>query len=105
MADGHFHGIGNAAAIPVEQILRTRKDFPGCSLTYELHLSGTDWRRIGALATACDAAGLQLISLRCLANGQAFCALGDNGAADLGRLSDGLQAAPEITGWTTVILF
>lgn len=105
MADGRFHDIGNAAAVPVAQILRTRKDFPGCSLTYELHLSGTNLCGIGAFATVCDAAGLRLISLRCLADGQAFCTLGDDGTADLGRLSAGLQEAPEITGWTTLMLF
>lgn len=105
MADGNFHGIGNAGAVPVAQIRRTRRDFPGCSLTYELQLSGADWRSIGALAAACEAAGLRLKSLRCSASGEAFCALADDGAADLERLATGLGVAPQITGWTTLLLY
>jgi hypothetical protein len=99
MADKIFHEIGKAGAIPVAQILRTRRDFPGRNLTYELQLSGADWRSIGALAAACDAAGLRLTTLRCIANGQAFCALGDDGSADLGT------SQPDLLGRAPVAHF
>jgi len=105
MADGSHDGNCRAGAVPVAQLLRTRADFPDRRLTYEVQLAGLGWHGIAALASACAAAGLQLMSLRCAGNGQAFCALCDDGTADLDRLSAGLCGTAQITGWTTLILY
>lgn len=105
MADGTYQHIRNADAVPIAQILRTRRTMPRRGQRFELQLCGVNWRNLGALATACDTAGLRLVTVRCHANGRGFCVLADDGSADLERLSDGLLDAPEISGWTTLILF
>ncbi|MBS0564827.1 MAG: hypothetical protein JSR87_10235 [Proteobacteria bacterium] len=105
MADGTLAPIPAAAPIPVEQILRTRQDFPGCRLTYEVQLDSGGWPGLAALAAACAAAGLRLVTLKALGNGTIFCALGDDGTADLAALGRALGPALTIAGWTTIVLY
>ncbi len=105
MADGNLGTIGAAAVLPVDTIRRTRQDFPGRRLSYEIQLESDGWRGLAALAQACDAAGLKLVTLKCVANGNIFCALADDGSADLDALARGVQAAGTVSGWTTLVLF
>ncbi|MFO1175216.1 MAG: hypothetical protein U1E48_08420 [Paracoccaceae bacterium] len=105
MADGTHDINGAAAGVPVDHVLRTRRDFPGCRLSYEIQIEGAGWRGLAALAEACDAAGLELLTLRCHASGTIFCALGDDGSADLGLLARRLGQAGVLAGWTTLVLY
>ncbi|MFC2255064.1 hypothetical protein ACETRX_36275 [Labrys portucalensis] len=102
--DGNISNCG-ADAVPIAQILQSRTDFPNCELSYEVQFSALDWYGIANLATVCARAGLNLLSLRCFANGRAFCVLADSTDADLNALNNGLEAFAGATKWTISILY
>ncbi len=90
-------------SVPVDQIRRTRRDFPDCRLTYEIQVEGDGWPALARLADACGAAGLTLISLKCHSNGTIFCLLGDQGRADLDLLASCFGHGLTVIRWATII--
>ena len=103
MADGTVAHFCAPDPVPVDQIRRTRRDFPDCRLTYEVQLASDGWPALARLADACGAAGLELISLRCHPNGAIFCLLGDPGRADLDLLASRFGQGLTVTRWATII--
>ncbi|MBI1173474.1 hypothetical protein GC209_18970 [bacterium] len=103
MAEGPFLENPIGAAVPLEQILRTRQEFAHCALSHEVEIEGCDWPQIAGLAQLCAAADLRLLSLKCLSNGHLIAALGDDGRADLGLVAAELPRLARLLRWTTLI--
>ena len=105
MADGVSHFEPIASAVPIAQIIRSRADFPTCKLRYEIQFTALDWNGIGVLATICESAGLDLVSLRVGGNGCAFCVLADSGTADVQAIGAGFSRFADVSTWTIHIAF
>lgn len=102
MADGS-PTIDHSGAIPVDQIRRTRQDFPNCALTYQVELECDGPRGLAALAEASASAGFELASLRYFQSGRIFVDLIDDRRGNLELFDDRLRRTAVVLRWTTLI--
>ncbi|WP_102224278.1 hypothetical protein [Acidimangrovimonas sediminis] len=95
-----------ALAVPVAQILETRRAFPQGELSYEFDVQTADtWQGLAQFSLALAAAGLTPRLLRCGGDGRISVRAEDPGRARLDLLDAWFQGQALVTlqSWTTVI--
>lgn len=94
-----------AAELLVEDIARSRRDFPNSQLSFQLEFSYDGPADLAALCQAVAGTGLTLVELRAGANGIVHCSLIDDGRTALPLVLQGLGSSITLNRWTTQIGF
>jgi hypothetical protein len=103
MKNTYVYGDQTLTQIPIEEIVRCRRNFPNGKLLYKVHFFCDRLRGLSDLFLAFGAAELQIASVKAEKSGSVYCVIEDNSAADLEWFEAKLVGAATLVSWTTQI--